>query len=197
MSSTPSPPPKCPSSTRTLTVEEAKALAPNLARNPHAQAAMVRVWAKPERRYSAVADDMMKSEAWRFDDIKKMTHGLWHSGMFERDVENDVPNKKYANFDSRYQKLEQQVSKEAKSNDRLAAFETLRGDLSSSAPRIPGALKLWNELFAQAPDPDREKMLIRLVGDEDDTGSSLFQRAIEPFRLWRERVCKVAFRPGV
>ncbi|MCH7224681.1 tetratricopeptide repeat protein [Haloferula sp. A504] len=181
----------------TLTPEVAKEIAPHLARNPHAQAAMVRAWARPERRYSAAADQMMKSEMWRFDDIKTLTHGLWHSGMFEREGEDhNAPNVKYNNLDSRYQKLKQQVSKEAKNNERLAAFKTLQADLLSANPSTPGALPLWDALFAQAPDADREVMLIRLVADEDDTRSSLFRRAIEQSSFGGSTYARLRFGPG-
>ena len=84
---------------------------------------------------------MMKSEMWRFDDIKALTHGLWNSGMFERDVEDDAPIKKYAKLDARYQQLEEAGrSKSANSKDRLAAFNALQSDLLSASPRIAGAL---------------------------------------------------------
>ncbi len=170
----------------TLSVDDAKAMAPNLARNPHAQAAMVRVWAKPERRYSAVADDMMKSEAWRFDDIKKMTHGLWHSGRFERDVAQDEPDKKYASFDARHQRLKQQLDPKAASRDRLAAFEELRRDLLGGAPAIPAALALWDELFSKAPAEDLVTMHKALTAATEG----------EPFDLLRRALAKTTFEQG-
>ncbi|MFZ9935507.1 MAG: tetratricopeptide repeat protein [Luteolibacter sp.] len=171
---------------KTLTVDEAKAMAANLARNPHAQAAMVRVWARPERRYSAVADEMIKAEAWRFDDIKKMTHGLWHSGMFERDVAQDAPDKKHANFDARHQKLKQQLDPKASSRDRLAAFEELRRDLLGTAPTIPAALALWDELFSKAPAEDLVAMHKTLAAFTEG----------EPFDLLRRAVAKTTFEQG-
>ncbi len=150
---------------KTITVEEAKALAPQLARNPHAQAAMVRAWARPDRNYSTVTDYMIQSEMWRFNDVKALTHGLWHSGMFERDVDHDVPIKKYANLDSRYQQLKKLVDSTANSNDRLAALNALQSDLLNASPRLPGALSLWDELFTNAPNPDKVKMLTKLTTD--------------------------------
>ncbi|NNM29248.1 MAG: hypothetical protein HKO57_06990, partial [Akkermansiaceae bacterium] len=163
---------------KTLTPEMAGAMAPNLARNPHAQAAMVRAWARPERNYSAAADQMMKSEMWRFNDIKAVTHGLWHSGMFERDVEHDVPIKKYGKLDARYQQLTKQVAKEAKSNERLAAFNALQKDLLSANPGIPGANVLWDELFAQAPDADKVRMIRTLTANLAGEREYLLHRAL-------------------
>ncbi|MFK7910841.1 MAG: hypothetical protein AB8F34_09570 [Akkermansiaceae bacterium] len=157
--------PDVPLFDKTLTPELAQAMAPHLARNPHASAAMVRAWARPERKYSAAADEMMKSEMWRFADIKSATHGLWHSGMFERDVKNDVPNKKYAKLDARYQQLKKQVGKKASSKDRLAAFNTLRNDLLSASPKIAGALPLWDELLKQAPNTDKAQIVEKLTAD--------------------------------
>ncbi|MFT7639145.1 MAG: tetratricopeptide (TPR) repeat protein, partial [Pirellulaceae bacterium] len=150
---------------KTITVEEAKALAPQLVRNPHAQAAMVRAWARPDRKYSTVSDYMMQSEMWRFNDVEALTHGLWHSGMFERDVEHDAPIKKYADLDSRYQQLKKQLDTTANNKDRIAAFNALLADLLSDSPRIPGALPLWEELFTNAPNADKIQMLTKLTTD--------------------------------
>jgi len=157
--------PEVPLFDKTITPDEAKAMAPHLGRNPHAQAAMVRAWAKPERKYSAVTDDLMKSEMWRFSDIKALTHGLWHSGMFERDVAHDVPIKKYEKLDAQYQQLKKQVDAKASRKDRLAAFKSLQGDLLSASPKITGALPLWGELLKQAPIPDKAFMLQKLTAD--------------------------------
>jgi tetratricopeptide (TPR) repeat protein len=157
--------PEVPLFDKTITPDEAKTMAPHLARNPHAQAAMVRAWAKPERKYSAVTDDLMKSGMWRFSDIKALTHGLWHSGMFERDVAHDVPIKKYEKLDARYQQLKKQVDAKASRKDRLAAFKSLQGDLLSASPKITGALPLWGELLKQAPNADKALMLQKLTAD--------------------------------
>lgn len=172
---------------KTLTEQEAKALAPQLVRNPHAQAAMVRAWAKPERKYSVAADQMMQSEMWRFDDVKALTHGLWHSGMFERDVEHDVPIKKHAKLDARYQSLKKQTSKKASSKDRLAAFNTLYKDLSANAPTTPGALVLWDELFANAPDADLVQMLKTMVADTAGPRGVLLRKALPKARFGKKK----------
>ena len=139
---------------KTLTVKNAKVMAPHLARNPHLNAAMVRAWAKPERKYSVTADQMMQTELWRFNEITPVTHSIWHSGMFERDVDNKVPNEKYAKMDSRFQLLKKQVSKEASQLERVQAFKTILQGLLSPEPKTPGMHPLWGELFANAPDTD-------------------------------------------
>ncbi|MFT5411639.1 MAG: hypothetical protein ACI9NC_004375, partial [Verrucomicrobiales bacterium] len=164
---------------KTLTVEEAKALAPQLARNPHSQAAMVRAFAKPERRYSAVTDAMMKSEMWRFADVEALTHGLWHSGMFERDVDHDAPIKKFAKLDARYQQIKKQIDPKANTKDRLAAFKALQGDLLSASPRIAGALPLWDELITNAPDPDKVTMLKSMTSNLQGDRDYLLRRTLE------------------
>ena len=193
---------------KTITVEEAKMLAPQLARNPHAQAAMVRAWARPERKYSVVADQMMQSEMWRFNDVKALTHGVWHSGMFQRDVDHDVPIKKYANLDSRYQQIKRQVDSKANSKDRLTAFNILYKDLNSNAPTTTGVLLLWDDLFTQAPDADLSQMIKMLVADtsgERGSGerSLLLRRALSKARfgekkggsmLWEGEVYSNQFR---
>ncbi|MBT8038223.1 MAG: hypothetical protein KJO21_11825 [Verrucomicrobiae bacterium] len=150
---------------KTLTVETAKVMAPNLARNPHAQAAMVRVWAKPERRYSIVIEDMMKSEMWRFAEIKEPTHNLWQSGMFKRDTKAEAPTKKYAQFDTRYQKLKKQVSKKASIAERTAAFKQLYKELRGGNVNTPGLLSLWDGLLKQAPQKEKAQFLKTLTTD--------------------------------
>ncbi len=170
--------PDVPLFDKTLTLEEAKAMAPHLARNPHAQAAMVRVWAKPERKYSLVVDDLMKSEMWRFTDIKDLSKGIWNSGMFEKDGNDSDPIKKYENLDARYQQLKKQIDPEANSKDRLTAFKALQRDLLSPGPVLPGSNVLWDELFAQAPDADKVTMIKTLCANLGGGREYLLHRAL-------------------
>lgn len=163
-----------------LTIEEAKVMAPNLARNPTLHAAMVRAFAKDERRFGAVIDDMMKSEMWRFENIKNVTDPIWKSGMFEQGEEKpEAANKKYANFDERYQKLKKQTDKKASSKDRLAAFETLQSNLLSNSPSIPGALALWKELFTKSTDEDTVTMVKSMTSDFSGDREVLLRRAVD------------------
>lgn len=170
--------PDVPLFDKTLTPEVAGAMAPHLIRNPHAQAALVRAWARPERRYSVATDEMMKSEMWRFEKIEAVTHGLWHSGMFERDVKYEDPLTKYAKLDPTYQKLKKQVEAGADQKARLAAFEALRIDLLNPSPRIVGALTLWDELFSNAPDADTVSMIELQVPDLKGERDVLLKRAL-------------------
>ena len=168
---------------KTITVEEAKALAPQLVRNPHAQAAMVRAWARPDRNYSTVTDYMIQSEMWRFNDVKALTHGLWHSGMFERDVEHDVPINKYAKLDARYQQREKKIAKEASARDRLAALNTIYKDLLSAGPSNPGALPLFDQVFTNAPDADKTQLIKTLVANLQGEREYLLHRALGKVRF--------------
>ncbi len=163
----------------TLTIEEAKAMAPNLARNPSRDAALVRAFAKDERRFGAVIDDMMKTEMWRFNNIKEVTDPIWKSGMFERGEEKfETANKKYANFDTRYQQIKKQIDKKASSKDRLAAFKALQADLLSNSPSIPGALALWDELFTKSTDEDTVTMAKSMTSDLSGDRELLLRRAL-------------------
>ena len=162
-----------------LTVEAAQAMAPHFARNPHLNAAMVRAWAKPERRVSAAADQMMATELWRFAEIKPVAHSLNQSGMFERDVDYNAPIDKYAKMDARFQQLKKQVSKEANQLDRAGAFKTIMEGLLSPEPKTPGMLPLWEELFANAPDADKVLMLESLAYNQEGDRRYLFRRALD------------------
>ena len=171
--------PDVPLFDKTLTVEEARALSPRLARNPQVQAALVRMWANPERRFSVVIDAIIKSEAWRNNDIKVLTQTVWQTGMFEKDTGNpEESNRKHAALDSRYQALAKQVDAASAGGSRLGAFETLRRDLLSAAPSIPGALALWDKLFAMANNEDALKMLDVLVADPAGEQEILLRRAL-------------------
>ena len=59
----------------------------------------------------------------------------------------------------------------------MAALNSLRKDLLSPAPSIPGALGLWDQLFANAPDPDRVEMLMTLSSNMKSEEVYLMQRA--------------------
>ncbi|MGB1128885.1 MAG: tetratricopeptide repeat protein, partial [Haloferula sp.] len=171
--------PDVPLFDKTLTSEKAKAMAPNLARNPHLQAAMVRIFAQNERRYLAVIDQAMKSEMWRFDKVDDLAHNVWHSGMFDRGEDKfEEAKKRYKQLDAGYQKLQKQIDKKAGSGDRMAAFKTLQADLRSAAPKVTGALPLWNELFAKAPEADLDKMIRSLTTDLSDVGELLLRQAL-------------------
>lgn len=149
-----------------LKPDEAKLLAPHLVRNPHIDAALIRVFASDERRYSAVIDAMMKTEMWRTADIKSVCKTVWHAGVFERGKEKEEDAaRKHASLDARYQGLKKQVEPKAAGKDRMAAFKALLADLSGT-PSIPGALALWGDLFTNAPAPDAVAMFKEIKSDE-------------------------------
>ena len=160
-----------------ITVEEAKKMAPNLARNPHKDAAVIRVMATGKKNYSDAAEELMKFEAWRFKNIKEATHGLWHNPYFERSGKQNNILKKYANFGAAHQKLAAQVRKGANGKLRLQAFDQLYKDLTSSNPSIPGALVLWDEVFKHATDMDRIEMFKKMSGNLKGDGLAIFRRA--------------------
>jgi tetratricopeptide (TPR) repeat protein len=157
-----------------LTVEDAKALAPHLARSPHPQAALVRAFASGERNASAVTEAMIKTEMWRFQNVKTMADLVWNSGIFQRDAawknKGDLP--------APHPQLLKQVSKKASAGDRTAAMEMLAKDLSGASPTIPAALHLWGELFANASDADAVAMLKKLLEKQDAGSEFLLRQAL-------------------
>jgi tetratricopeptide (TPR) repeat protein len=171
--------PKVPLIDSGITLEEAQQAAPHLARNPHIEAALVRLIASGKRNYPDAVDAAVQSEAWRFKDIEEIAKQIWNNPAFERAGEQGAPLKKYKDFGASYQKLANQVANKANSQQRLQAFESLLNDLSQAAPRIPGALALWGDLFKQSPDADTVAMLDRLIEDLDDERTWLLQRALD------------------
>ena len=163
---------------KTLTVEEAKALAPHLARSPHPQAALVRVFATGDRRASAAIDAILKTEMWRFPDVKTMADLVWNGGVFERDGGFKESWKDQRELAAPYPQIKKQVSKQASASDRMAASETLTKDLLGASPSIPAALALWTELFASASDEDTVALLKSLVTNLEGDREFLLHQAL-------------------
>ncbi|WP_338687748.1 tetratricopeptide repeat protein [Haloferula helveola] len=171
--------PDVPLFDKTLTQEQAKALATGLARNPHLDAALVRAFAKDERRYSAVVDDMVKTELWRFGKIDDVAHQLWHSGMFDRgEGKFEEPLKAYKDLNAEYVKLRKQVGGKAASGERMTAFRLLQADLLSPAPKVAGSRPLWTELFANAPADDLVTMIKALTSNLEGEREVLLHEAL-------------------
>ncbi|MFM7183102.1 MAG: tetratricopeptide repeat protein, partial [Verrucomicrobiales bacterium] len=160
----------------TLTVEEARALAPHLARNPHPQAAIIRAIAaagslEPELLVPA----LIKSETWRFSTIKDVAKALTDNRIAEGKVNQllkDVP-------EAAPDPLAAQVQASAKPEDRRAAFEKLSKELLSPSPSTSGLLQRWKDLFANAPDAELNTMLKTLSGNLQGEGEMLFRFTLD------------------
>ncbi len=163
----------------TLTVEEAKQLAPNLARSPSTHAALVRAYAAAgTNTVVAMAPVLTKSELWRFDSAKTALDTLWNSGAKRDGADLAVLYKQYEKLGAPYDQVKKQTAKEAATPDRTAALNTLLNDLMAASPTIPGALGLWNELFKNAPPAEALTMLKTLLGNLDGDRDFLFRRAL-------------------
>ena len=161
-----------------LTVEQAKKLAPHLARNPHPEAGMIRAIARSgSLQASKIAEAMTQTEAWRFKNPQDMVNAAWSASTVQ-DMDRRALEKQYRKFDPRYDELAKQVAKKAASPQRLAAFEALYKDLLSDSPTIPAAMVLWDNLFTNAPDADDVKMFKALVSDTSGLRGGMLRRAL-------------------
>ena len=150
----------------TLTVADARALAPMLERNPSGHAALVRAYAAAgTNTVAAVVPALMKSELWRFESAKAALDLVWNSGLKRDKLDLASLGKQFEKLGPRHDQLRQQVAKEASSQDRMAAFAAVYQELQSGNPATPGLLKLWEDLLKQAPPADGEKILRKLVAD--------------------------------
>lgn len=148
-----------------MTLEDAKALAPHLVRNPHAQAALVRAYAAAgAATVNAMVPAMMKTERWRFGSAKDAVETLWNSGGDRKDANHGELIKQYEPQGAPHDQLRKQVSKEADSKNRMAAFNTIYQEMRGT-PSTPAVLALWHELLTQAPHADKQQMLQKLVAD--------------------------------
>lgn len=151
---------------KTLTVEEAKLLAPLLTRNPHPDAALVRAFSVAgAHTVSAILPGIIKSEMWRFDSAKYAIDMVWNCGANREKLAQAELNKQYVNLGARYDQISKQIAKEATSQDRMTAFTAIHQELQGGNPATPGLLTLWSELLKQAPPADQEKILQKLVSD--------------------------------
>ena len=163
-----------------MTVEEARALAPELAKNPHGQAALIRVIASGQKKFTAAAAVMMKSEAWRYKSANDALSTIWHSGYFDREgVDFKKTVKQHEKMGPEYQALKKQFRKGASTQERMAGFKTLYGNLAGGAPSIPSAMPLWEECFATATEEESVSMFKALVTKSDKEHTLLLKRALE------------------
>lgn len=158
-----------------MTVEDARALAPHLARNPHNHAALVRAFAVVgEKKMESMIKAIAKTESWRFAGDKKtsaarrMVNMVWNSGVDRSGFNHGKTvyqyQKQFNDRNDRIGQLSQQISKKADSKNRMAAFNKLYGELLGN-PSTPALLGLWNELLSEAPNADKQQMLQKLAAD--------------------------------
>jgi len=155
-----------------MSFAEAKALAPHIARNPHAGAALVRAYAVAGTNMcNKVALVMAKSEGWRFagdhktSDVRRMVDAVYNSGLHRNDFDHGKLVGEYEKqFRARNAQLEKQVSKEADSKSRMTAFNRLYQELRGT-PSTPALLGLWDRLLKQAAHADKAQMLKKLTAD--------------------------------
>ena len=180
-----------------MTVAEAKALAPHIARNPHAQAALVRAYAMAGTNMcNKVAPVMAKSEGWRFagdhktSDARRMVDAVYNSGLHRNDFDHGKLVGEYEKqFRARNAQLEKQVSKEADSKSRMSAFNRLYQELRGT-PSTPALLGLWDRLLKQAPHADKAQMLKKLTADY--VSAPLASKEPQTFLL-RQSLTKIDF----
>ena len=163
---------------KTLTVAEAKTLAPLLARNPHADAALVRaVAATGSNATGPLAAAMVKSELWRFPDAPSAVLTARNRAA-EREGKRDEAVQANAAPDARSAQLAKDIDKAAASPARIAAGNALQADLLGANPAISGSLTLWDNLFAGAPEADAVTMLRGLLAQFDAEREALLHRAL-------------------
>ena len=169
-----------------LTIDQAKQLAPHLARNPHPEAAMIRaIAASSSLEVSKIAEAMLKTEAWRFVKNEDAVNTAWHTAT-THDVEHKVLITQYKKPDPRFVQLSRQVTKKAGVQDQVSAFNTLYKDLLSDAPSIPAALQLWDELFTNASDAADVQMIKAMVADTSGHRTMLLRRALGKARFGKK-----------
>jgi tetratricopeptide (TPR) repeat protein len=161
-----------------LTVQQAKALAPHLARNPHAEAAMIRSIAISESlEVVEIIEAMAATESWRFKDTNELVDAAWKASTTQSVSQKDL-QASYVNLAPKVQRLKKQIAEDANSKDRIAAFRTIYKDLQKDAPTIPMSLAMWQEVFENAPDSDLVEMIKVMVADTEGVRGLLLKRAL-------------------
>jgi tetratricopeptide (TPR) repeat protein len=186
-----------------MSLEDARSLAPILARNPHVDAALIRAYAAAGK--ASVADmvpEIMKDGRWRFADARQVVEAVWNSGADRTGADLDALVKQYGAQGARYDQIKKQVERDADSRTRLNAFSTLSQELAGALV-TPDVLSLWKTLMEQAPAADKNQMLKQLTTDlataPDDTArdirKQLLSRAIAPMTFGNAQA-RIAFGPG-
>ncbi|MFM8952699.1 MAG: hypothetical protein ACKOOF_06520, partial [Planctomycetaceae bacterium] len=162
---------------KTLTVDEAKALAPQLARNPHGDAALIRaIAAAGGTEFSAIAA-ALPPELWRYADPKVAVDAAWAASATQaKKMEEVLPQ--IAKPDPRADEIAKQIDKAAPTQARMAAFQALAQDLLGPAPTIRNGLAFWDQLFANAPAADAIPMLLTMLGNLEGDREVLLRRAL-------------------
>ncbi|MFN5580803.1 MAG: hypothetical protein ACK49X_14450, partial [Akkermansiaceae bacterium] len=101
----------------------------------------------------------------------------WNCGA-ERDLLMAEVMKLHGKPDARFEQIAKQIANDAASQTRIAAFNTLQGDLLGDAPSFPAALVLWDKLFTAAPDADAVAMLRTLLTNIDGDRERLLLLAV-------------------
>jgi tetratricopeptide (TPR) repeat protein len=160
-----------------ITVDEAKALAPHLARNPHRDAAVIRAIATAGSLEFPAITAAMPSEMWRFAEPQAAIDAAKQVSAAKDKKEDRDAQQALSKPDPRVSKIEAAVGKKASTQDRTAAFQALSQDLLGAAPTIPRALALWDRLFSTAPDAEAAALLAGLAKNAGGDSGSLFRRA--------------------
>lgn len=166
-----------------ITEEEIRALAPQLSRHIHPEAALIRAHASGARTAPAAIARILSHEAWRFSEPNAVIENVLRSHLFENDTPREELAKLHPNLGSSHEQLQQQTAPEGDSARYLQAFNTLFRDLKTNAPTTPSALALWGQLFKNATSDAALNMLRTLATNPDREQEFLLHRAIANARL--------------
>jgi tetratricopeptide (TPR) repeat protein len=162
---------------KTITIDEAKALAPHLVRNPHRDAAVIRAIATAGSLDFPAITAAMPSEMWRFAAPQAAIDAAKQVSAAKDQKEDRDAQKLLSKPDPRVSQIEAGLGKKASPQDRAAAFQALSQDLLAETPTIPGGLSLWERLFSNAPDTEAAAMLASLASNAASDSGTLFRRA--------------------
>jgi tetratricopeptide (TPR) repeat protein len=161
----------------TMTVDDAKALAPHLAKYPHRDAAVIRAIATAGSLELPTIAAAMPTEMWRLGRPDPALEALKQlRGAKDKKEDRDVLSL-LSKPDPRADQIGAKLGKKASTQDRAAAFQTLSQDLLGATPTIAGALALWDRLFSTAPGPEAAGMLAALANNQTSDAEALFRRA--------------------
>ncbi|MEM7392123.1 MAG: hypothetical protein AAF492_07205, partial [Verrucomicrobiota bacterium] len=155
-----------------MSVAEAKALAPHIARNPHPDAALVRAYAVAGTNHIArLLPVIAASESWRFTGdhktsaARRMVDMVWNSGCDRSGFDHGQAVKEYEElFNRRLDPIRKQIAKDSDSATRMATFDKVYRELRGT-PSTPTLIGLWDDLGKAAPIPDKIQILTRLSSD--------------------------------
>ncbi len=166
---------------KSLTVNEAKKLAPHLRANSSLDAGLVRAFAVAGPSFPPTVAELVKNEMWRYTRLKDPMDYLWKNGHKRdgdfRKLEAQYKDLSESNAHSLYKERVAQTSKDTPSQKRLKIFLNTWNDIIGPTPSIMNAVNILTALMNNANNEDKDEIFSIMINN-DGVGTDLMNHII-------------------